>query len=288
MAPKAMFDDYITPIKEILQEDQPYKEVVIHKLIYHSRKILNKHTGRKYTVDQAVEKLLDPNWLRRVRNFDPDKWRELADQTWRKAGNLLGRVPKPDIILYPSFGMSNGRVYRLDKKSVLAFSPDFRYCHGENMKCLLAHEYGHFLRERITKVNTELQTVYKMLYEEGWAVYFSQRMFPELPSNVIYMSKLHKSINLPDPKGGYIGWCKKNIELLASEALDNLSSKSSKDMTRFFQCGRFDGDNTPIRTGYYLGRKIVEILSADMSMKELMKHKPSLRTIREALNCLIN
>jgi hypothetical protein len=287
MAPKVMFDDYITPLKDILQEDPEYKDIVIRKLIYFSRKILHRHTSRKYTVDQAVDRLLDPNWLKRVKEFYPAEWKKLAEQTWKKAGKLLGQVPKPDIILYPSFGMSNGRVYRLGKQSVLAFSPDFRYCRGDNMKCLLAHEYGHFLRERITKVNTELQCIYKMLYEEGWAVYFSQLMFPELPSNVIYMSKLHKSINSPDPQGGYLRWCKKNIKLLAAEALNAVSSRSSKDMTRFFQCGRFDGDDTPIRVGYYLGSKIVEKLSEEMSTKELMMYKPSIKTIRIALNGLI-
>jgi hypothetical protein len=288
MAGKAVFWDYISPIREIIKSKNADRERELHKLIYHSRKILFKHTYRHYSVDQAVEKLLDPAWSKQIKGFDVREWTALADLVWKRAGKILGSAVKPEILLYPNFGGSNGRVYKLDNRPIIAFAPDFGFCKGKNLQCLIAHEYAHFIRYRRLGTPPEKQKIYSHIYEEGWAVYMTRRIFPQLPNSVVFMSNLHQTIGLPDPKGGYLAWCRKHLKQIAEEALPVLSSNSYEDSKRFFQCGRFGHAKTPIRAGYYLGATMMEELAREFSLRQLYEFKPTAKDVRKWLKTLIN
>jgi hypothetical protein len=195
---------------------------------------------------------------------------------------------KPDILIYPCFGGSNGRVYKFDKKPIIAFSPDFGFCRGKNLQCLIAHEYAHFIRYRKVGTPPERQKIYSHIYEEGWAIYLTRKIFPNLPGNVVFMSNLHKSIGLPDPQSGYLAWCRKYLKQIAEAAIPVLSSNSLEDSKRFFQCGRFSRSKTPIRVGYYLGARMMEGLAREYGLKYLFEFKPTARDVGKWLKNMIN
>ncbi len=264
--------DCITPIKEIIDDRDKNIKEKLHKFIYHNRKINNCHLY-KHGVDKTVDSLLELQWRRKIAKFGPDEWHKIAEDVWRKSKKILGSIPPPEIILYPGFGAFNGRVYKIDKNPVIGGSPDFPYTSGENLKVLLAHEYGHFIRYRKIGTPPEMAPIYKMIYEEGWATWLSVKLLPKITLSQIFMSNLHKAINMPDPQGGYLRWCRKNLKTIAYEAQKVLKSKDDKVLGQFFQCRRFKDDNTPIRTGYYLGLEIIDMLSKRFTPRQLLIEK---------------
>ncbi len=137
MAGKTIINDYVTPIRKILTGSDSDKREHLRRLIYSSRKIHSRHLAKQQTIDQTVEKLLATEWLSRIRRFDPEEWRTTADGIWKAAERILHRADCPEIILYPSFNMSNGRVYKIDRKPIIACSPDFPHSSGRNLKVLL-------------------------------------------------------------------------------------------------------------------------------------------------------
>jgi len=280
MTGKIKINDYITPIKEIVNNRDTDKKDKLRKLIYHSRKINNHHLY-KYSVDQTVKKLLESQWKAKVKRFNPDEWRKTAELVCKRTAKILGRVAPPEIILYPGFGAFNGRVYKVNKKPVIGGSPDFPYTSGKNLMVLLAHEYGHFIRYYKIGIPPEYAPIYSLIYEEGWATWLSTKLLPEFNLSQLFMSNLHKAIKMPDPKGGYMNWCRKNLETIAVEAQKALKSKNKKVLGRFFQCQRFKDDNTPIRTGYYLGYRIIDMLSERLTPRQLLIERPSPKKLSE-------
>ncbi len=280
MAGNIKIDDYITPIKKIIDGRDADKKEILRKFIYRARKINNRHLY-KHNVDKTVKRLLEPQWRPKLCRFNPDEWRETAETVWRKAKKILGRVPPPEIIIYPGFGAFNGRVYKVDKKPVIGGSPDFPYTTGKNLKVLLAHEYGHFIRWYKIGIPPENAPIYSLIYDEGWATWLSVKLLPEITLNRLFMSNLHKAIKMPDPKGGYLNWCRKNLKTIALEAQKVLKSKNKKVLGRFFQCQRFKDDGTPIRTGYYLGYRMIDMLSKKMTLRQLQIQKPTPKKLSE-------
>lgn len=282
-----MIDDYITPIKEILESRDADKKQNLRKLIYRYRKINNRHLRKRYTVDQTVKKLLELGWLAKVRRFDRDEWLGVAEVTYNRASAILGRVPRPEIILYPGFNAFNGRVYKINNVPVIGCSPDFPHTTGINLKVLLAHEYAHFIRWRKTCIPSENVPVYSLIYEEGWATWLSIKLLPEMDLGHLFMSNLHRSIGMPDPEGGYLRWCRRNLNKVAGSAKKVLKSKSNRDLGRFFQCKRFRGEKTPIRVGYYLGYGLIDMLSERMVPQKLLRVKPTPKKIAGWLDDLM-
>lgn len=287
MAKSVILSDYISPIKEILADDKPDKKARLRRLIYNARKINNRHLRKGYTVDRTVKRLLEPSWMAMIRQFNPGDWGEICETVWRRTSDILGPVPIPEIILYPGFNYFNGRVYLLDKRPVIGCSPDFPFTTGVNLKVLLAHEYGHFIRWRKTGIPTENIPVYALLYEEGWATWLSTRIFPELRLSRLFMSNLHTAIGMPDPEEGYFRWCRQNLDKIAGKARKALNSKTNRDLGRFFQCRRYWGESTPIRVGYYLGYRIIEMLSKELAPRKLLRIKPTPKMIDGRLDELI-
>ena len=287
MTKVAVVSDYITPIKEILADKAADRQECLHRLIYRSRKILHRHLYKRCTVAEAVERLCEPGWPRKVRKFDAKDWQLTADAIWRKATELLGDVPSPEIILYPSFGRSNGRVYKIDGRLVIACSPDFPQSTGSNLSVILAHEYIHFARWRVTGLSSENMTVFSNIYEEGLATWLSSKLLPDQPLPTIFMCNLHKLINLADPPGGYLKWCQKNLKTIAAKAQRTLNSKSRKHVHCLFEGGRFRGDGTPVRTGYYLGYHVIEMLAKTTPITELFTLRPTCRRVSGWLDKLL-
>lgn len=276
--------DYISPASEILaNRNREYRRTELTRLLGNSKQILRKHLTKNVTIEEMVEYMLKPVAVRRIRQFDLRHWIRTGHVIAKRLKKLLGNVPEPSIVLYPSMGRVNGKIIHLDGKPAIALSPDFGYFGGDNLSVVLAHEYTHYLRARLASVKFEKMPLYKRLFEEGLAVYTTMRVLPDIPQSALFMSNLHRLVGLNDPSGGYIRWCKRNLAYLTSEALDVLGSKSSDDSNRFFDCARFDGDNTPVRTGYFLGYMMVCIASADMNLKDMITMKLSVGQIRSWL-----
>jgi hypothetical protein len=274
MASCVKIENYITPIKAIINSRDKNKKEKLHEFIYRNRKINRQHLY-KQTVDNTVESLLDPAWRRKISRFDPNEWSRIANKVWRRGKKILGNIPPPEIILYPGFGSSNGRVYNVDKKAVMGGSPDFPNTTGKNLEVLIAHEYAHFIRFRKLGTPPRFSPIYTMIYDEGWATWFSVQLLPRIKLSQLFMSNLHRAINMPDPPGGYLRWCRKNLNIIASNAQKVLKSKDDKILGQFFQCRRFKDDNTPIRVGYYLGLRLIEMLSEKHTPRQLLVVKPT-------------
>ncbi len=274
MTTKIKIDDYITPIKAILINANTDKKTELFRHIYASRKINDRHLY-KHDIKHTAKKLLAPEWIKSVRRFSLEEWQEAAETAWGRTRKIIRFAPPPEIVLYPGFGRFNGRVYKIGKRIVIGCSPDFPHCTGRDLKILLAHEYGHFIRWRKTGVASDIAPIHTMLFEEGWAVWLSREILPEYELKRLFMANLHEEIFMPDPPGGYLKWCRFNLNLIAEKALDVLNSKKEKDLGRFFQCRRFAGGSTPIRTGYYLGYELVRMLANRMPLPRLYSLKPA-------------
>ncbi len=285
--------DHISPLCDILiNRDYSVDDKCrrIRGYLYRARKTLNRHTYNQYSLDKAVDRICETSWIEKLRGFNPDEWEHAAELSYKNARKLLGRIPGPELILFPSFNMSNGRVYRLYGRPYIFCSPDFPFTRGRNLKIVVAHEYGHFVRWKLLgRVPSDDAPIYSYIYEEGWATWFSRQVLPDMPTKTLFMANLHSAINLPDPPDGYLRWCSKNLKTLVQKAQEVIGSRDAVERWRFFQCNRFDenDDHTPIRTGYYLGTKLIEMLADKKSPRELLRLKPTAKNISAWLNELI-
>jgi len=278
--------DYISDIKDILSLSRDKREGSLHKYIYGLRRLNYRHFQKSLSVEQTAGKLLESGWRKRVRNFDPNQWHKTMHMVYRRTSKILPTPPKPELVLFPSFGRFNGRVYRLHKKPVIACAPDFPRCSGNNLKVLLAHEYAHYIRWQKTGIPSDDSAIYRMIFEEGWAVMLSRMILPELSLNEILMANLHGLINMPNPRGGYLTWCRKNFLQIINTSRRVLKSKRHEDLGMLFQCRRFSTDISPIRVGYYLGYRLIEALVNNMSLEELMIQRPTFRKVSKWLDRL--
>ncbi len=283
---KIIVDDYISDIKEILRGSKSGREEKLGKYIYRLRRVNGRHFQKTLTVEQTAGRLLEPGWLRKVRDFDPRQWRAILRTVWKRSSKMIASPAEPHLLLYPSFGRFNGRVYRLAGDPVIGCAPDFPRCNGDNLKVLLAHEYAHYVRWAEIGVPPEKIPIYAMIYEEGWAVWLSMKLLPELDINRIFMANLHGLIGMPNPAGGYPSWCRRHMEEIVARSRKILASKTDKDLGTLFQCRRFHGDKTPIRVGYYLGYKMIEMLVNEngMSPEQLLVERPTLRKVSRWLD----
>jgi hypothetical protein len=279
--------DYISPAREILaNHDREYRRTELMRLLGNSKRILRKIIVKKVSIEEVVEYMLTPDAVRRIRQFDLKHWIKSGHVVAKRLNKLLDMVPEPTIVLYPSMRRVNGKIIHIDGKPAIALSPDFGFFGGDNLSVVLAHEYTHYLRACHAGVKFEKMPMYKRLFEEGLAVYITTRVLPDISMSALFMSNLHRVIGLNDPSGGYIRWCRRNLAYLASEALDVLGSKSPEDLIRFFDCGRFDGDDTPVRTGYYLGYIMVRNASTRMNLKDMITMKLTSGQVRNWLKDL--
>jgi hypothetical protein len=281
MTRAAIIVDYVSPIREILRYGGGDRRIELRRLIWHLRKLNRTHFYRNLSVDQTVERLLDPAWLTRVKKFDVHEWQTAADLVWKRAVRIFGDVPRPELVLYPGFNRCNGRVYRIDRMPVIVCSPDFPSATGSDLQVLLAHEYVHFARWRLTGKPSERLPIYAYLYEEGLATWLASRILPEFEPARLFMSNLHHRIGMADPKGGYLRWCRLNLRVIAARAGAVLGSRSVGDTGCLFEGLRFEGADTPIRAGYYLGYKILDMLANSAPPKELLVLKPKRKSLSQ-------
>lgn len=284
MSEELLFEDHVSEIKKILAGPKAECETLLRKYIYNSRKLNNRHFQKSLTVDETVAKLIEPGWRRKVRDFDAFEWRRTMKTIWRRTEKIVKSPPIPKLVLYPSFGRFNGRVYRLDKEPVIGCSPDFPRCSKDNLRVLLAHEYAHYVRWINTGIPSDNIPIYAMIFEEGWAVWLSSKILPRLDTYVVFMSNLHGLIGMPNPRGGYLSWCRKHLKEIIDKARKILKSKRDKDLGCLFQCRRFVDDRTPIRVGYYLGYKLIESLLKKGDPGELLMEKPTYRKVSHWLD----
>ena len=287
MRDKIIIHDYITPIREILSRKTADKEKQLHKLIFSLRKINNHHLGKRFDVNQTTAKLLEPQWRSSLRRLDIEEWESAAEIVYKRAVRFLGPVAPPEIILYPGFGTFNGRVYELDGRPVIGCCPNFPGTSGDNLMVLLAHEYGHQIRWRETGLRNDKGPIYLFIYEEGFATWLSTKLLPEYDLDMLFMANLHKKIGMSNPRGGYFAWCRRHLPELISESQKVIKARDRNNLGRFFQCLRYNDDNTPIRTGYYLGYCLIDMLSASMPAKELLTIRPTAKMISDWLERLL-
>lgn len=279
--------DYITPIKEIYKQyhgDERKDEIT--KLLRNTKTILRKHLGKDATLDELVDFLTLPGTVRKLANFDLNHWMKTGHRVSRDLKKMLGNVPEPSILLYPGMQRVNGKIIHLDNKPVIALSPDFGYFGGDNLILALAHEYTHFLRARLAGVKFEKMPIYRHIYEEGLAVYLSTLVMPNVRLSTIFMSNLHHVIGRPDPAGGYVRWCRKNLPRLARELQKILQSREHHDIGRFFGGSRAFGKNSSIRTGYYVGYRMIESTTYEIPLRKLLASNPTPKQVSRWLEDL--
>jgi len=278
-----MIEDYITPVNRVFDRGsnrETVREELI-KLLSNTKHVLRHHMDKgSVRVEDAADYLLRPDTRRRLRRFDSRQWTRCARSVSRRMRKVLGDVPEPAIVLYPGMRRSNGKLIHIGNRPVMSLSPDFGYCSGDNLYLLIAHEYAHYLRAVMASVRFEKLPIYRYIYEEGLAVYLSALVMPDRPLSAIFMSSMHSVIGLKDPSGGYVRWCRKNLPMIATAALEALKSSSHDDARMLFECGRLKGDDTPIRTGYYLGYRIIETASQEMSLRKLLTFRPTICTVQ--------
>ncbi|MBU1320151.1 MAG: hypothetical protein KKG33_08375 [candidate division Zixibacteria bacterium] len=273
--------DYITPIKKIYKSSRAdRRRQEIAEILSDSKTILRKHLGKNATLDEVVDFLMLPGTVRRLANFNLKHWMKTGHRISRDLKNVLGQVPEPSILLYPGMQRVNGKIIHLDNKPVISLSPDFGYFGGDNLTLALAHEYTHYLRARIAGVRFEKMPVYRHLVEEGLAVYVSTLVMPDVPLSTIFMSNLHSVIGRPDPKGGYVRWCWMNMPRLTADALKVLKSREHKPVGRFFEGMRVFGEHSSIRTGYYIGLRMIEQVVEEIPLRKLLAQKPTAKQVQ--------
>lgn len=282
-----IIEDYISSLREILVNQKSDLKKRLTEFIDQHKEILLVHLQGNYDSTRIAERLRDPIWLKRIFRFNFSDWRITARSTVKETKRLLGISTPLRIILYPGLGSFNGRVYKLNNRLVIGCCPDFPGVTGQNLQILLAHEYAHLLRWRLTGNRSDNIPIHAMMFEEGFAVWLTKQLFPKMKLKQVFMANLHKEIDMADPPEGFLRWCKSNLDRLANEAQAILDSKKEKDLGRFFQCLRLDDKNTPIRTGYYLGYRIIEKLSLQYSPQEIFKMKPTAKRAENWLNQLI-
>ena len=284
-----MIEDYITPIKRVFEQNSNREACrrELTKLLSGTKQILRHHMDKNdVRVEGAVDYLLQPDTRRRLHRFNLKEWKQCERTVTRKMKKLLGDIPEPDIVLYPGMRRSNGKLIHLGKRSAISLAPDFGYCSGDNLYLLIAHEYVHYLRAVLANARFDNQPIYKYLFEEGFAVYLSAQVMPDRPLSTIFMSSLHHVIGMKDPRGGYVKWCANNLPMIASVALEALGTKSRNHARWLFECDRLKGENTPIRTGYFLGFKMIEAALQELRLKNLLTFKPTLRKARKWIESL--
>ncbi len=269
--------DYVTETQKIYSDykDHEKRGEKIVELYSDSEIIFKKHLpSDRLTMQDMYEYLRVPSTVKRINKFSSREWLKTGHAIAKKLKKLIGDIPEPTILFYPGMRGVNGKVIWLGKEPVMALSPDFGYFTGDNLAVLLAHEYTHFLRAQYVGVKYRNLPLYQMLYEEGLAIYMTRLVLPDPPLSTIFMSNLHRTIGMHDPKGGYVRWCYRWLPDMAKAALDSLSSKDPEPRQRFFEGGTFTGiGDSPIRTGYFLGHQVVLKAAEDHKIEDLLKMK---------------
>jgi hypothetical protein len=224
-----------------------------------------------------------PGTVRRLASFDIRHWMRTGHRVSRDLKKILGKVPEPSILLYPGMQRVNAKIIHLDSKPVIALSPDFGYFGGDNLTLALAHEYTHFLRAKLAGVKFEKMPIYRHIFEEGLAVYISTLVMPHVQLSTIFMSNLHHVIGRPDPAGGYVRWCRKNLPRLTRELRKVLMSREHHEVGRFFGGSRAFGKNSSIRTGYYVGYRMIKSVASDTPLRKLLASKPTQAQVKKWL-----
>jgi hypothetical protein len=278
--------DCISEIKEILRisnRDDRLNRLV--GLFESTNDIFSAHLSRStMTTERRASLMLGPNTQKLIRSFNVREWIRTGHVVAKRLKKILGAAPEPSIVLYPGFGGVNGKVIHLNGNPLLVLSPDFGHWTGDNRGVLIAHEYVHYLRACFAAVKFERQTVREHLYEEGLAVYITSLVFPDTPLGSVFMSNLHRVVGRPDPEGGFVRWCGINFEKIKADAMKVLTSRKAADVERLFEGVRLDGDDTPIRTGYYLGFRMIRNAAQSTTVDELLHLQPTARDVRRMLS----
>jgi len=283
--------DYLTETQEIyrLTRNKESQRTKLTELYSDSEHLFGKYIlSDSLGTPDVVEYLLNPQTQRRVNRFDRKKWLTIGHKISRELKKTMGDIPEPRIMFYPGFQVVNGMVVWLEKKPVIVMSPDFGYFNDENIKVLLIHEYGHFLRAEVHGVDYGKLPLHGLIFEEGLSTYLTTYVWPEIKLPVVFMSNLHRKVGLTDPPGGYVRWCKKHFPEIAEYALDCMQKKESDATWRMFQGGRVTGDeSSPVRTGYYLGYSMVKRMAEMQNLSELIAVKATKSLVRDSIRQLL-
>jgi len=76
------------------------------------------------------------------------------------------------------------------------------------------------------------------------------------------------------------------IIIPAQGPVQPLEVEFGKDQIRFFDCGRFRGEHTPIRVGYYLGYRIIDKACKELNQRQLLTLRPTAKMVQRWLRDL--
>lgn len=168
----------------------------------------------------------------------------LAEKTLKKCQNALPLNPAPDVYLFIGFFSADGTTLEVSGAPAIAIGLE-RFKDFRDFPLILAHEYGHCASwSSLQKFfpQKEKPLLYAII-SEGLAVFFSEAIFPEIPS--------HRHLFLPPER---LRWCKENQDTLLALAGADLASP--KLIPILFGAGD-EQAGLPPRVGYFIARQMV-------------------------------
>jgi len=192
-------------------------------------------------------------WQERVRRVRPGDYgllrdiaqesdlQELARDAMARCQAVLPLKPEPDIYYLVGFFSPDGFAFQVDGDWAIGIGME-RLGNLNLVPILLAHEYAHCYRRRMT-MSARLG---ERLVEEGFAVELAARAFPERPEHdhlLMHAGQVAAMRSYEEPLWRVI------VPLLDSED-DALAAR--------VLYGRTESGQTPSRAGMYLGRRLVQ------------------------------
>jgi hypothetical protein len=194
-------------------------------------------------------------WVDRVRQVRPQDYgllqavvaegdlQALAEEALARSRAVLSYQPEPDIHFLVGFFSPDAFVFRVQSAWAIGIGLE-RFRSQRLMPVLIAHEYLHVFRKRLP----EPRTLRERMVEEGFAVAFSARAFPDRPAEEHLLMRPGQVAVMQQYEARLWG------TVSAAGGMDSTDRKVSERVI-YGQAGPRD---LPSRAGVYLGWRMVE------------------------------
>jgi hypothetical protein len=192
-------------------------------------------------------------WVDRVRQVRPQDYgllqavvaegdlEALAEEALARSRAVLSYEPEPDIHLLVGFFSPDAFVFQVQSAWAIGIGLE-RFRSQRLMPVLIAHEYLHVFRKRLP----EPRTLRERMVEEGFAVAFSARAFPDRPADEHLLMR-----------SGQVA-VMQQYEARAWETVRSLMNSTDRKVAERVIYGQAGPRDLPSRAGVYLGWRMVE------------------------------
>ncbi len=181
-----------------------------------------------------------------------------------------------EVVILHSLGGSNGAIVPANGKYVFYLGIDMIALHNdfENQTPFFHHEFFHAYHVQKFQPSKKF---YSQLWMEGLAVYVAKEMNPTATDPELLL----------DAPQGLIQNTEDKIQVLLTEIEDHLETEDPSLNFKYFNIASLD-QIVPIRSGYYLGYRVVQIIAKNHSSSEManMQEAEILPKIRQAIAVL--